>query len=55
LHFEPETVARLKEIKLRTAAELLEQKVGETLTYSAYPWFLILQNLSLIPAHRFLP
>jgi len=32
-----EIVTRLKEMKLRTAAELLEQKVGETLTYYAYP------------------
>jgi putative transposase len=32
-----EIVARLKEIKLRTAAELVEQKVSETLTYYAYP------------------
>jgi transposase-like protein len=30
-------VARLKEMKLRTAAELVEQKVGETMTYYAYP------------------
>jgi len=33
-----EVVARLKEMKLRTAAELVEQKVGETMTYYAYPW-----------------
>jgi putative transposase len=33
-----EVVARLKEMKLRAAAELVEQKVGETLTYYAYPW-----------------
>jgi len=36
----PETtsvVARLKEMKLRTAAELVEQKVSETMTYYAYP------------------
>ncbi len=32
-----EIVARLKEMKLRTAAELVEQKVSETLTYYAYP------------------
>jgi putative transposase len=32
-----EIVARLKELKLRTAAELVEQKVVETLTYYAYP------------------
>ena len=32
-----EVVARLKEMKLRTAAELVEQKVGETMTYYAYP------------------
>ena len=32
-----EVVARLKEMKLRTAAELVEQKVGETLTYYTYP------------------
>jgi putative transposase len=32
-----EVVARLREMKLRTAAELLEQKVGETLTYYTYP------------------
>ena len=30
-------IATLKEMKLRTAAELLEQKVSETLTYYAYP------------------
>ena len=28
-----EIVQRLKEMKLRTAAELVDQKVGETLTY----------------------
>lgn len=32
-----EVVARLKSMKLRSAAELVEQKVGETLTYYAYP------------------
>jgi transposase-like protein len=32
-----EIVARLKAMKLRSAAELVEQKVGETLTYYAYP------------------
>src|SRR5690349_21401322 len=32
-----EVVARLKEMKLRTAAELVEQKVCETLTYYGYP------------------
>jgi len=32
-----EVVTRLKEMKLRTAAELVEQKVSETLTYYAYP------------------
>ncbi len=32
-----EIVARLKELKLRTAAELVEQKVEETMTYYAYP------------------
>jgi len=32
-----EIVARLKEMKLRTAAELVDQKVSETLTYYAYP------------------
>lgn len=32
-----EVVARLKEMKLRTAAELVEQRVGETLTYYSYP------------------
>ena len=32
-----EIVARLKEMKLRTAAELVEQQVGGTLTYYAYP------------------
>ena len=32
-----EVVARLKEMKLRTAAELVEQKVSETMTYYAYP------------------
>ena len=32
-----EIVERLKEMKLRTAAELVEQKVAETLTYYAYP------------------
>jgi hypothetical protein len=32
-----EIVTRLKEMKLRTAAELVEQKVGETLTYYKYP------------------
>jgi putative transposase len=32
-----EVVVALKEMKLRTAAELVEQKVLETLTYYAYP------------------
>jgi putative transposase len=32
-----EVVARLKAMKLKTAAELVEQKVFETLTYYAYP------------------
>jgi putative transposase len=32
-----EIVTRLKELKLRTAAELVEQKVEETMTYYAYP------------------
>jgi Transposase, Mutator family len=32
-----EVVAGLKEMKLRTAAELVEQKVVETLTYYAFP------------------
>lgn len=32
-----EIVARLKAMKLRSAAELVEQKVAETLTYYAYP------------------
>ncbi|MBX5463857.1 MAG: transposase [Steroidobacteraceae bacterium] len=32
-----EVVARLKAMKLKTAAELVEQKIGETLTYYAYP------------------
>ena len=32
-----EVVSRLKEMKLCTAAELVEQKVGERLTYYAYP------------------
>jgi putative transposase len=32
-----EVVSRLKEMKLRTAAELVEQKVVETLIYYAYP------------------
>jgi transposase-like protein len=32
-----EIVTRLKEMKLRTAAERVEQKVGETLTCYAYP------------------
>ena len=32
-----EVVTRLKEMKLRAAAELVEQKVGETLTYYSYP------------------
>jgi putative transposase len=32
-----EVVERLKAMKLRTAAELVEQKVGETMTYYAYP------------------
>ena len=32
-----EIVARLKELKLRTAAELVEQKVDETMTYYAFP------------------
>jgi putative transposase len=32
-----EIVARLKELKLRSAAELVEQKVEETMTYYAYP------------------
>lgn len=30
-------VTRLKTLKLKSAAELVEQKVGETLTYYAYP------------------
>ncbi len=32
-----EIVTRLKEMKLRTAAELVEQKVSETLSYYKYP------------------
>ncbi len=32
-----EVVERLKAMKLRTAAELVEQKVSETMTYYAYP------------------
>ena len=32
-----EVVARLKEMKLRTAAELVEQKVSEMMTYYTYP------------------
>lgn len=32
-----EIVSRLKTLKLKSAAELVEQKVGETLTYYAYP------------------
>jgi len=32
-----EIVTRLKEMKLRSAAELVEQKVAETLTYYAFP------------------
>ncbi len=32
-----EILARLKVMKLKTAAELVEQKVAETLTYYAYP------------------
>jgi putative transposase len=32
-----EIIKRLKEMKLKTAAELVEQKVGETLTYYGYP------------------
>lgn len=32
-----EVVERLKSLKLKAAAELVEQKVGETLTYYAYP------------------
>lgn len=32
-----EIVARLKALKLKSAAELVEQKVAETLTYYAYP------------------
>jgi len=32
-----EIVGRLKTMKLKTAAELVEQKVSETLTYYAYP------------------
>lgn len=32
-----EVVARLKEMRLRTAAELVEQEVSETLVYYAYP------------------
>src|ERR1700761_8800564 len=32
-----EVAARLKEMKLRTAAELVDQKVVETLTYYAFP------------------
>jgi len=32
-----EIVQRLRDMKLRNAAELVEQKVGETLTYYAYP------------------
>src|SRR5215468_9956977 len=32
-----EVVARLKAMKLKTAADLVEQKVSETLTYYAYP------------------
>jgi putative transposase len=47
---EKEIVARLKELKLRTAAELVEQKVEETMTYYAYPstqWRQIRTNKSL--------
>jgi transposase-like protein len=32
-----EIAALLKELKLRTAAELVEQRVDETMTYYAYP------------------
>jgi putative transposase len=32
-----EIVKRLKELRLKSAAELVEQKVSETLTYYAYP------------------
>ena len=32
-----EVVHRLKEMKLKSAAELVEQKVDETMTYYAYP------------------
>ena len=32
-----EVVARLRAMKLKTAADLVEQKVAETLTYYAYP------------------
>jgi putative transposase len=32
-----EVIAKLKEMRLRSAADLVEQKVGETLTYYAYP------------------
>jgi putative transposase len=32
-----EIIARLKAMKLKTAAELVEQKAGETLTYYSYP------------------
>ena len=32
-----EIITRLKEMKLKAAAELVEQRGGETLTYYAYP------------------
>ena len=32
-----EVVAKLREMKLKSAAEQVEQKIGETLTYYAYP------------------
>ena len=32
-----EVVARLSDMKLRAAAELVQQKIGATLTYYAYP------------------
>jgi putative transposase len=45
-----EVVARLKEMKLRTAAELVEQKVSETLTYYAYPSTHWRQLRTIIPS-----
>jgi putative transposase len=50
-----EIVARLKELKVRTAAELVEQKVCETMTYYAYPSTHWRSMMVLEPVHPAIP